>query len=128
MGFKGRSSMKQFMPMKPAKQGCKVWCRCDAKTGYTCEFQVYCGASEASEHPLETKVVLELAKQLFGKGHHLYFDNFFSSVDLANILLTHKTGMIATTRVNRKKYPSHARATKGIPIKRSIQTSPCWRC
>ena len=111
VGFKGQSSLKQYMPMKPSKWGYKVWCRCDAKTGYMCDFQVYCGASGPSEHSLGTKVVLDLAKPLFGKGYHLYFDNFFSSVNLANILLTHKTGMIATTRVNRKKYPKQLHKT-----------------
>ena len=111
VGFKGRSSLKQYMPMKTTKRGYKVWCRSDAKTGYMCDFQVYCGASGPSEHSLGTKVVLDLAKPLFGKGYHLYFDNFFSSVDLANILLTHKTGMIATTRANRKKYPKQLHKT-----------------
>ncbi|XP_036344060.1 piggyBac transposable element-derived protein 4-like [Rhagoletis pomonella] len=33
--FKGRSSMKQYMPMKPIKRGIKIWMRCDSKTGYT---------------------------------------------------------------------------------------------
>ena len=76
VGFKGRSSLKQYMPMKPTKRGYKVWCRCDAKTGYMCDFQVYCGASGPSEHSLGTKVVLDLAKTLFGKGYHLYFNHF----------------------------------------------------
>jgi hypothetical protein len=105
VGFKGRSTMKQYMPMKPTKRGYKVWCRCDAKTGFMCDFNVYCGASGSLEHSLGTKVVLELAKPLFGKGYHLYFDNFFSSIDLANLLSAQQTGMVATTRVNRKKYP-----------------------
>jgi hypothetical protein len=31
--FKGRSSLKQYMPLKPIKHGYKVWCLADSKTG-----------------------------------------------------------------------------------------------
>ena len=31
--FKGRSSLKQFMPMKPIKRGIKVWVRADSHNG-----------------------------------------------------------------------------------------------
>lgn len=43
--FKGRSSIKQYMPMKPIKRGFKVWvCACSS-TGYVCNFQIYEGKS-----------------------------------------------------------------------------------
>lgn len=32
--FKGRSSMKQYMPLKPIKRGFKVWAMCDSGSGY----------------------------------------------------------------------------------------------
>lgn len=41
IGFKGRSSMRQYMPMKPIKQGYKWWARCDCKTGYLHQFQFF---------------------------------------------------------------------------------------
>lgn len=44
--FKGRSSLKQYMPMKPVKRGYKVWCLADAVTGFVYTFQVYTGRSE----------------------------------------------------------------------------------
>ena len=53
--------------------------------------------------------MLDLAENLFYKGYHLYFDNFFSSVELADELLTHQTGMIATTRANRRRFPRELR-------------------
>ncbi|CAK1593089.1 unnamed protein product [Parnassius mnemosyne] len=31
--FKGRSSLKQYMPMKPVKRGIKMWVRADARSG-----------------------------------------------------------------------------------------------
>ncbi|KAL3193653.1 hypothetical protein MRX96_016996 [Rhipicephalus microplus] len=32
--FKGRSSLKQYLPMKPIKRGYKVWWRAESQTGY----------------------------------------------------------------------------------------------
>ena len=34
VGFKGRSSLKQYMPMKPTKRGYKVRFLCDSTNGY----------------------------------------------------------------------------------------------
>ena len=41
--FKGRSTLKQYMPFKPVKRGIKVWAMSDAGNGYVCEFEVYTG-------------------------------------------------------------------------------------
>ena len=41
IAFKGRSSLKQYLPMKPIKRGIKVWAR--ATTGYVLAFEVYTG-------------------------------------------------------------------------------------
>lgn len=39
--FKGRSSLKQYMPLKPIKRGIKIWERCDSKSGYAYDFNIY---------------------------------------------------------------------------------------
>ena len=39
--FKGRSTLKQYLPNKPVKRGIKVWMLADAKTGYLTNFEVY---------------------------------------------------------------------------------------
>ena len=36
IAFKGRSSMKQYIPKKPIKQGFKIWVLVDALNGYFC--------------------------------------------------------------------------------------------
>lgn len=41
--FKGHSSLKQYMPMKPINWGIKIWERCDAKTGYAYDLDVFSG-------------------------------------------------------------------------------------
>ena len=41
--YKGRSSLKQYLPKKPIKRGIKVWVRGDSHNGYICDYQVYTG-------------------------------------------------------------------------------------
>jgi hypothetical protein len=41
--YKGRSSMKQYMPNKPIKRGFKVWVRGDPRNGYVSQLDVYVG-------------------------------------------------------------------------------------
>ncbi len=57
--FKGRSSLKQFMPNKPVKREFKVWARADATNGYISEFYIYTGKQgSAVEKSLGGKVVM----------------------------------------------------------------------
>ena len=41
--FKGRSTLKQYMPMKPVKRGFKAWMLADSHTGYVSGFEIYTG-------------------------------------------------------------------------------------
>jgi hypothetical protein len=102
--FKGRSYFKQYMPKKPIKRGFKVWMACDARNGLISQCQVYTGkdVSGQVENQLGAKVVKSISADLKGKGHHLYFDNFLSSVSLAEDLFNDDLYCIATARTNRK--------------------------
>ena len=65
--FKGRSSLKQYNPMKPIKRGFKLWCLADDK-GYVYKFDVYCGKSQGKENSstlgLGGNVVMDLVNHL----------------------------------------------------------------
>ncbi|PIK50707.1 putative piggyBac transposable element-derived protein 4-like [Apostichopus japonicus] len=54
IAFKGRSSLKQYMPLKPIKRGFKVWVIACAVTGYCLVTDVYTGksAERDNETPL----------------------------------------------------------------------------
>ena len=41
--FKGRSTIKQYMPKKPIKRGIKAWVLADSKTGYISRLDLYKG-------------------------------------------------------------------------------------
>ena len=38
--FKGRTTLKEYMPQKPIKRGIKVWMRADTLSGYVSAFEV----------------------------------------------------------------------------------------
>ena len=115
VGFKGRSSLKQYLPMKPTKRGFKIWCLCDSSNGYVYRITVYTGASsEKDSGGLGPAVVLQLANPLLDKAHFLYFDNYFSTVDLATTILSRNTYTIATTQCNGKGWPLQLKDTKGL--------------
>ena len=52
--FQGRSSLKQFMPMKPVKRGIKVLCLADISNGFVANFEVYTGRGEDVPEDAET--------------------------------------------------------------------------
>ena len=86
--FKGRSSMKQYMPMKPIKRGFKVWMRADAKNGFVSEMDIYVGKKgKKVETGLGRRVVESLTEKLSGKLYHIYFDNFFCSIPLFTLIV-----------------------------------------
>lgn len=105
--FKGRSSLKQYMPMKPVKRGYKIWARADASTGYLYEFEVYSGKTEGVvEVGLGPNVVLRLSEAIKHNGCHVTFDNFFTSVALMRDLYNQgifSTGTVRTDRVGLPK-------------------------
>lgn len=83
--FKGRSSLKQYMPLKPIKRGVKIWSRCDALTGYIYDINIYCGKETiVQEGTLGERVVNKLASTIIGNQVTLCFDRFFTSVRLMN--------------------------------------------
>ena len=67
--FKGRSSIKQYLPTKPVKRGIKVWMCCDSETGYVYDMDIYAEkAKKVGEEYLGERVVKKLASRIKGKG------------------------------------------------------------
>lgn len=101
--FKGRSSMKQYMPLKPTKRGIKMWMRCDSLSGYTYDFNIYKGKEQGSfEGTLGERVVMTLASSIKEKDVTICCDRFFTSVDLFEKL---NFAAVGTVNQRRKKMP-----------------------
>ena len=104
--YKGRSSLKQYLPMKPIKRGMNVWVRVDSCNGYVCDFHVYTG-KEGNNTTLDLggSVVKKLTRDIIGKNYHLYYDNYFTSVALLESLLKDKVYSCGIFRRDRKGIP-----------------------
>ena len=70
--YKGRTSLKQYMVMKPIKRGIKMWCRADSTNGYLCEFSIYTmKLGQGAKHGLEYFAVSNLCQQIKGNWSSL---------------------------------------------------------
>ena len=106
--FKGRSSIKQYLPLKPIKRGYKVWCLCDPITAYLFNYQIYLGKEETSEKeiPLTERVVFDLISGHNFQRKLLYFDNFFTSLRLLENLKLQNIKVCGTIRPDGAGIPS----------------------
>ena len=106
VAYTGRLGFKQYVPLKPTKRGIKVWMRADPNNGYVNDFQVYTGKEgNVAEKGLGERVVKDLTREIWGKNHHVYCDNYFTSTDLFQELLENGTYACGTIRTNRKGLP-----------------------
>ena len=100
---KGRSSIKQYLPLKPIKRGYNGWCLCDPITGYLFNYQIYLGKEETNgkEIPLGERVVFDLISGHNFQEKHLYFHNFFTSLRLLENLKLQDIQACGTIRPDR---------------------------
>ncbi|XP_013407355.1 piggyBac transposable element-derived protein 4-like [Lingula anatina] len=112
--FKGRCPFLQYIPAKPCKWGIKSWAVTDAETFYLLDLNIYTGKHDdtTSQLPVSTRVVLELVEAYYNKHHHVYFDNYFTSMPLLETLLVNGTYACGTVRLNRKGIPKELQAAK----------------
>lgn len=103
--FKGRSVLKQYMPMKPIKRGVKMWMRCDSKNGYTYDLNIYTGKETNSQitGTLGERVILNLTSTIRNNDVAVIFDRFFTSVSLLKNITFPAFG---TYMKNRKETPN----------------------
>ena len=124
--FKGRSSLKQYMPLKPVRRRIKVWARAEASNGYVSAFEVYTGKQgDNVETGLGAKVVKNLTRDLTGSNRHLFFDNFFSSVDLLLNLFRDGLYGCGTLRANRKGFPPELKPLLKKGLKERGESKTC---
>ena len=67
-----------------------------------------------AEHNLGYHVLSNLTQNIMGKNPHVFFDNFFSSVKLAEDLLKDGIYSCGTTRANKKDFPKELVATNRV--------------
>ena len=122
--YKGRHSIKQYNPMKPIKRGYKLWVKADMD-GYISKFDVYQGKTDTSsgdsedngteqEFGLGEQVAETMTKDLFGKYHQVYFDNFFTSIPLMEYLKASGVDACGTIRSHQTCLPHDLKADSNM--------------
>lgn len=104
--FKGRLSCKVYHKGKPNPWGIKNYVLC-GKSGFPYDFIMYQGKGTQINSEYQRKygfsaaVVLHLVDKLRNKRHKVYFDNFFNSYHLLEVLTQMNINAAGTVRINR---------------------------
>jgi hypothetical protein len=104
VAFKGRSSIKQYIPSKPHKWGYKVYCL--SSEDYLLRFEVYSGAERRSEAGATFDTVMRMTRGYEDKQHVLFVDNWFTSPAVLEALKQRGIRCCGSVRRNRKGMPS----------------------
>lgn len=116
--WRGRLSFRQYIPSKAHKYGIKFFELC-TDDGFILDLIIYKGKGTVTDSRGVTfGIVDKLMKNYLGKGHTLYMDNYYNSVQLAEYLYKNKTHVVGTLRKNRKENPSitSAKLKKGEAV------------
>ena len=108
--FKRWLSFKQYISSKRARFGIKLYQLC-TYNGILLDFIVYHGNLQTGlisleNCPLITERIPAMAKQKYlNKGHHLFIDNYYTYLSLAEFLMLNGTYVTGTIREHRKHFP-----------------------
>lgn len=106
--FKGQLSIKQYIQNKPTKWGLKVFLLC-GESGIPYDFILYQGstteisAEMLNEFGFGASIVLHLSQRIpaSAQGHTMFFDNFFTTYPLLEVLYDRNICAAGTIRINR---------------------------
>lgn len=106
--FRGRCPFRQYIPSKPAKYGIKVWWCCDSATSYLLNAKVYLGRqpNAVRDHNQGARVVTAMVSPWYKTGRNVVEDNLFTSIALAEELLTQGMTYVGTMRKSKRDIPS----------------------
>ena len=105
--FKGCSALKQYLSLKPIKRGVKIWERCDSRSDYIYDFNIYARKTENDENlerTLGERVVNKLCTTIRNPDVVLSFDRFFASANLMTQLPFPAVKTVIKTRKNISKF------------------------
>jgi hypothetical protein len=119
--YRGNCPFRVYMKSKPAKYGIKIWVAADAGTAYICNMQIYTGmVNNKREVNQGNRVVMELVERQYGTNRGITSDNFFTSVPLADNLLSKNLTITGTLRKNKREIPKEFLASKERPLHSSL--------
>jgi len=112
IGFKGRSNFVLYNPMKPVHYGFRSYVLADSKSGYTWKMKIHANydkkfRKKAKGNENSKRIVLEMIEEL-NKGHIIFADSYYTSIDLAKELEEKGFGICASIGQNRIDLPEYS--------------------
>jgi len=105
VAYKGRSSIKQYIPSKPHKWGYKIWCL--SSDDYLLHFEIYAGKEGG---PSDAGATIDTALRMTAAYHEqqyvLYTDSWFTSPALLHALAKKGVRLCGAVRSNRRGMPA----------------------
>ena len=102
VSFRGRCSFIMYLPSKPDKYGIKVFTMVCSHCYYVVNANIYTGKEPGAPptRDLASKVVQQLVEPIKNSCGNVTFDNWFTSVALAELLLEQKLTCVVTLKKN----------------------------
>jgi len=102
--FRGRSSLKVFMPLKPTRYGLKAYLLCEATTGYVLSWTLHTGEILPNESQKVTeRLIIRLTDGFEGEGFNLYMDRYYTGIKILLDLKDININACGTIRKDRLK-------------------------
>ncbi|KAL4104076.1 hypothetical protein QTP88_019389 [Uroleucon formosanum] len=102
--YRGRLQFRQYIPNKTHKYGVKFFKACGSN-GYTYKIIIYEGKQSIKGESLTETIVSDLCENYLNEGRTIVTDNFYTSVPLAEKMLSKNTHLVGTLRKNRRFLP-----------------------
>lgn len=101
----GRLKFRQYIPSKTHRYGIKLY-KLTNTAGYILNLSVYQGKDKENANiPATTSICKRLMEEYFDCGRTLTVDNFYTSINLAELCLSRDTHLRGTLRANQKGFP-----------------------
>lgn len=106
---KNKLSFKQYIKDIPICWGIKTYLLCDSENGYISNAEVYTGLQE-NGNAIDNlgvigNLVVRMTDEYSGQNYSIYTDRFYTSVQLAEYLLTNKDiRLCGTAMTNRREF------------------------
>ena len=123
VGYRGRFPGRTYMPSKPRKYGLKIFWACESSTGYALNAIAYGGKEGDQVHRnLGQDIVLRLLEPYYETGRDVCTINFFTSYNLAKLLLEKSLTIFGTIKNHRREIPLSCTTNEVVLIDVSIQS------
>lgn len=92
----GRLRIRTYNPGKLVKCGLLVYVVTESNSGYICNLEIYAGEGKKLQD-----TILSVLEPYLDQNYHVYQDNYYNSVTIAETLLSRQVRVCGTIRVNR---------------------------